>query len=409
MRLPVISTIYRKEIKEVWRDKRMLFLVILMPFFLYPVLFLLMGKVGQSAGTKLNTEKVEVYLDPALEGGTIAGILSADTTLDLQFEALPEHERDSLRGNKLAVEVPLDYQTRLDSLESIGITIYGDASEDVVSSRQNRVMRMLQGLNQQVVSGRLQAQGLPADFNQAIQIGIESTASERAASAAGGIGRMIPLLLLLFIFTGCIYIAIDTTAGEKERRTLQTLYTSPATTQEIIAGKFGAVATVGIVSALANLSSLVLSMKIMANMFGDSGPSLGLQLAGMDMAVLVLLVILATIFMAALTMAVVLLANSYKEAQSYVTPLMMAIILPTGLATMPGAELNMQTALIPVYNVALAMGDILKGDYSLSLIGVVIAASLVFGLIALWFAVRTFGNENVVTGQQVKVKDLLRP
>ncbi|MEM7575130.1 MAG: hypothetical protein AAF433_19650, partial [Bacteroidota bacterium] len=70
---------------------------------------------------------------------------------------------------------------------------------------------------------------------------------------------------------------------------------------------------------------------------------------------------------------------------------------------------TMQTALIPIYNIALAMGDILKGDYSMSLIGVVILASLVYGLIALWFAGRTFGNENVVTGQQVKMKDLLRP
>ncbi|MEL6393614.1 MAG: hypothetical protein AAFR97_12740, partial [Bacteroidota bacterium] len=62
----------------------------------------------------------------------------------------------------------------------------------------------------------------------------------------------------------------------------------------------------------------------------------------------------------------------------------------------------------PIYNVALGMADIFKGDYDLSLIGIVVGTSLLFGLIALWLAGRTFGNENVVTGQSVNVKDLLK-
>ncbi|MEM6395708.1 MAG: ABC transporter permease [Bacteroidota bacterium] len=405
--MPIVSALYRKEILEVLRDKKMLYLVILMPFFLYPVLFLVMGKVGASAGEKLATEKVTVFMEPGLENTPIGEMLATDTTLELKYEALDTEARDSLRGNQLAIEGPADYQVKLDSMEAVAFTVYGDDSEDVISSRRRRVQGMLSAYNQQVVGTRLAAQNLPADFNQAVQVANISTASERAAASAG-IGRVIPLMLLLFIFTGCIYIAIDATAGEKERRTLQTLYTSPATTNEIIAGKFGAVATVGIVSALANLASLVLSLKLTDYILGQEGQSFGLSMGGFDLVALTLLVILATIFMAAISMAVVLLANTYKEAQSYVSPLMFMILIPAGLASMPGSELTFQTALVPIYNVALGMADIFKGDYNLTLIGVVVAASLVYGLIALWLAGRTFGNENVVTGQTVKVKDLLK-
>ncbi|MEM8583814.1 MAG: ABC transporter permease [Bacteroidota bacterium] len=407
MRMSIVSALFRKEILEVLRDKKMLYLVILMPFFLYPVLFIVMGKVGASAGEKLATKEVTVFMDPALENSAVSQMLAADSTLELEFKSLPTEERDSLRGNQLVIEAPADYETRLDSMEAVAFTIYGDNSEDVVSRRRQRVQGMLSAYNEQIVSARLAAADLPSDFNQAVQVTNISTASERAAAGAG-LGRVIPMMLLLFIFTGCIYIAIDATAGEKERRTLQTLYTSPATTKEIIAGKFGAVATVGIVSALANLGSLVLSMQLSAYVLGDEGPSIGLSLGGFDFVVLTLLVILATIFMAAISMAVVLLANTYKEAQSYVSPLMFMILIPAGLAAMPGAELTLQTAFVPIYNVALGMADIFKGDYDLSLIGIVVGTSLLFGLIALWLAGRTFGNENVVTGQSVNVKDLLK-
>ncbi|MEL6391918.1 MAG: ABC transporter permease subunit, partial [Bacteroidota bacterium] len=296
MRMSIVSALFRKEILEVLRDKKMLYLVILMPFFLYPVLFIVMGKVGASAGEKLATEEVTVFMDPALENTAVSDMLAADSTLELEFKSLPTEERDSLRGNQLVIEAPADYELRLDSMEAVAFTIYGDNSEDVVSRRRQRVQGMLRAYNEQIVSGRLAAADLPSDFNQAVQVTNISTASERAAAGAG-FGRVIPMMLLLFIFTGCIYIAIDATAGEKERRTLQTLYTSPATTKEIIAGKFGAVATVGIVSALANLGSLVLSMQLSAYVLGDEGPSIGLSLGGFDFVALTLLVILATIFM----------------------------------------------------------------------------------------------------------------
>ncbi|MEL6804260.1 MAG: hypothetical protein AAFO91_10845, partial [Bacteroidota bacterium] len=163
--MSIVSALFRKEILEVLRDKKMLYLVILMPFFLYPVLFIVMGKVGASAGEKLATEEVTVFMDPALENTAVSDMLAADSTLELEFKNLPTEERESLRGNQLVIEAPADYELRLDSMEAEAFTIYGDNSEDVVSRRRQRVQGMLRAYNEQIVSGRLAAADLPSDFN----------------------------------------------------------------------------------------------------------------------------------------------------------------------------------------------------------------------------------------------------
>lgn len=409
MRFSIIKTIYNKELKEVLRDKRMLLLVILMPFFLYPVLFTLMGKAQSSSRDKLKTEKIDVVLSPEAKGSTFAQTIAEDTTLNITFEALEQSQLDSITGKKIAIQLPsTEAQASLseDSLAVVAVLIYGDDSEDVVSSRRRKIEEQLKSYGEVVTFERLRERGLAREFIQPVNVVQRDTASERAQTGRI-LGTLIPIMLLLFIFIGCIYIAIDTTAGEKERRTLQTIYTTPVTTNEIIAGKFGAVATVGLVSAFANLGSLLLSMRLQMSMMGagDAIP-FSISLAGTDILWITLLVMLATVFMAAITMAIVLLANSYKEAQSYVTPLMMGVLVPAMMASMPGMELNMKTAMIPMFNICLAMADIFKGTYSIPLIGVVTLFALIYGIVGLWIAGKTFGNESVVTGEKVDFKNL---
>ncbi|PHI20209.1 hypothetical protein CEQ90_08445 [Lewinellaceae bacterium SD302] len=410
MRFPIINSIYRKEIREVLRDKRMLYLVILMPFFLYPVLFTLMGKVGANSRDKINTETIDVVINSEAEGSELAGILTEDSTLNITYATLESNERDSLSGKKLYVKLPTAAELErlnADSNAVVAVAIYGDDGEDIVGNRRRRITEKMEAYGKRVTYERLRVRGLGPDFVKPVNVFQQDTASER--SVAGRLlGTMIPVMLLLFIFIGCIYIAIDTTAGEKERRTLQTIYTTPVSTNEIIAGKFLAVATVGLVSAFANLSSLLLSMRLQVSMMSDgNGPSpFSLSLGGADILWIILLVILATIFLAALSMGVVLLANSYKEAQGYVTPLMMIVLIPAIIAGMPGMELTMSTAMIPMFNLCLAMSDIFSGTYSISLIGVTALFALFYGLFGLWIAGRTFGNESVVTGEKVDFKNL---
>ena len=205
---------------------------------------------------------------------------------------------------------------------------------------------------------------------------------------------------------GAIYIAIDITAGEKERRTLQTLFTTPSRVGEIIAGKFLAVLAVALTSAFMNLSSLVVAILLQAKLMGGNISKFAIDVSPTGWVWLILLIVLSAILLAAMSLAVVLLANSYKEAQSYVSPLMMLVLIPAILVQMPGMELNMTTACIPILNICLAMGAIFKGTFSIGAMALTVVFLAVYSAIALYFASLVFKNENVITGEKVNFKQL---
>jgi sodium transport system permease protein len=403
MRTHIIATIFRKEIKEVLRDKRMLYLVILLPFFLYPVLFTVIGGVGAGQREKLQSTEVEVWLSPGAEDTPLERRLTADSSLKVHIKAFTANDLDSLR-NTIGVLVPADFGALLASGQIAEVEVLADQSRDVLAMRQRQLTAVLDGMGQEVVQQRLAERELDPSFLTPIVV--QQTDLSPQQNGNRMMTMFLPLMILLFIFIGCIYIAIDITAGEKERKTLQTLFTAPTTTREIIAGKFLAVATVGIVSAAMNLLSLLLAMYIQARVMGEETTDMAVTLEPAAWAWLGLLVLLTTLFLGAISLAVVLLANSYKEAQSYVSPLMMLVLIPAMLAGMPGMELNLQTALIPVFNIALAIIALFKGNWDPSLLSLVAAAGLVYGLVALWLTSLTFGNENVVTGEKFDWKQL---
>ncbi|GJM36602.1 MAG: hypothetical protein DHS20C18_56030 [Saprospiraceae bacterium] len=412
MRTHIISTIFQKELKEVLRDKRMIYLIILMPFFLYPVLFTIIGKVGQSQSKKIASEKVTVYLNPEGQGTPIYDLLQKDTSLKIVVQNFDRAAIDTLK-NTIGILVDQNFANIQNENGSAAVKVFVDNSKDLLNSRKKKVLKKLNQLNDDLVHQRLTQASLDPTFIQAIDIQEEDLATEE--QMLGKIlGSFLPMLLLLFIFLGCIYIAIDITAGEKERRTLQSLFTTPVTTREIIAGKFGAVFTVGIVSAAMNLLSLFFAMFIQVSLMtsdgtsGDGPPEFALTVSPMGWMWVIIIILLSTIFLAALSLAVVLLANSYKEAQSYVSPLMMLVLLPAIVSQMPGLELNMTTAMIPMLNISLAIGEVIKGGFDVGLVALVALFALIYAVLALLMASLTFGNENVITGEKVSFKGLFK-
>lgn len=404
MRTNIISAIFRKEIKEVLRDKRMLYLIILLPFFLYPVLFTLIGKVGQSQQEKLTTQTINLVLSPELEGTAIHDALAQSAELNISFSNFDESTIDTM-SNGIGIKMETAFDQTMQANGTAQIQLMADQSKDLLKFRSRQINKVLQGVNQNLLKARIDDAGLNPEFAKPLAISqIDLASDEKQAGKA--LASFLPMIILLFIFVGCIYIAIDITAGEKERKTLQTIFTAPIKVSEIIAGKFAAVFMVGIVSAFMNILSLMVAMMIQVKFMGGEVGSFALSIDPIGWFWLCLIVFLITVFLAALTLAVVLLANSYKEAQSYVSPLMMMIIIPAVMSQMPGMELNSSTALIPMLNISLAIGAILKGGFSTTLVATVAGMALLYAVVALFFASQTFSNENVVTGEKIDFKSL---
>lgn len=402
----MILTIFAKEMREILRDKRMIFLVILMPFFIYPLIFLLMGKVGAGQEEKIQTEKVSLFVSGLPESHQLLTLLSADTSLLVELRSFDKMMLDSL-PEAMGLEIPADFDNKIKAGETATPVLYVDESDFLLKERKKNVLALVAGYSNQLLSGRLAAQSLSPAFVEPISLRVEDISS-RDDKLGKLLGTMLPSLLLLLIFTGCIYIAIDITAGEKERRTLQTLYVTTASENAIIAGKFLAVASVGLSSAVMNVLSLLLGLQLQMGELGESPQMLSLSISGISWLGLALLIVLSTAFLAAVSMVVAVLANSYKEAQTYITPLMILVLMPVMVSQLPGIALDAKTALIPMLNISLAMGSLLASDVSYPMVGLVLAMLLIYIFLALWFAGRVFANENIVTGGKWNWKDFWR-
>jgi sodium transport system permease protein len=202
--------------------------------------------------------------------------------------------------------------------------------------------------------------------------------------------------------TGAMYPAMDLTAGEKERGTMETILTSRVSRTHLVLGKFLLVLTASITTAILAISSMWVSSLIAAKMFASALPQkaaaaqLHLVVRAQDLlAVLVLVLPVAVLFSAAL-LAISLFAKSNKEAQSYISPLMILVIVPAVASLMPGVELDARLALVPILSTSLVTKEVFMGTYHWGYIAIIFASSCAYAAVALYAAVRLFQREDVL-------------
>jgi len=238
----------------------------------------------------------------------------------------------------------------------------------------------------------------------AVQIVDVSLASERGG---GMLAFLIPLFIVVWTLSGGQMAAIDATAGEKERGTLEVLLVAPVRRTEVVLGKFLAVTTFGLMAALMAILGFVVAATLLrdqlAPRFGIDAElisgALGGELSITPAALLILVAssLLLAMLIAALLMSLALFARSFKEAQSYIAPLSFVVLLPAFalqlrdlIGDIPGA------AWIPIFNAMLLIDDAVKGSVDVASALTTFAALLLAVLLLLLFAARNFQREDVL-------------
>ncbi|MGI8977722.1 MAG: ABC transporter permease subunit/CPBP intramembrane protease [Pirellulaceae bacterium] len=216
---------------------------------------------------------------------------------------------------------------------------------------------------------------------------------------------LVPLILILMTITGAVYPAIDLTAGERERGTLESLMAAPLPRLSMLLAKYFAVLTVALLTAGANLAGMsitVYSTGLGPMLFGENGLS--------PAAILIVLglLILFAAFFSALLLAVTSFARSFKEAQAYLIPFMLLAIAPGFLSVMPGIELSGVLAVVPLVNIVLLARDVLQGTLNSLLAGAAVVSTALYGVAALALAARIFGSDAILYGSQGSWADLFR-
>jgi sodium transport system permease protein len=217
------------------------------------------------------------------------------------------------------------------------------------------------------------------------------------------LAMMLPYMIVLTVMLGAMYPAIDLTAGEKERGTLETILASPAGRNEVTLGKFFCVFTAAMVTVLLGATSMIVTSGFgfaqFANQEAESAAFV-LSVNPASFVVVVILMIPTAVLLSAVLLAIAVMARSFKEAQGYVTPLMFAVIIPSMVAFMPGMELNATLAWVPISNIALGVKAALltaKGEgFPWPLFGIVFLSTAVYATFALFLVRQMFNKESVL-------------
>ena len=391
-----IITIFLKEMKDILRDRRTLILMIIMPLVLFPLIINISSKFMMKLETTATTRvlKVGVILngnDPHLKNT----VISRDD-LELTEVANEESVTKMINSNDLDFCIVMDdqFDKKVKSLQQGEIRLYykSSAKNDISKRRINGI---IEEYTKTLLDERFNKLNLDPGVINTINLDEKDivTGKEKIGERIGG---FIPYLFVIFCFMGAMYPAIDLGAGEKERGTIETLLVSPATRLQIVLGKFLVVTLSGIISAVLTFIGLYASIKLNSDIPSEI---LDLILRVIDInSVLVIftLIIPISVFFAGTLLSFSFFANSFKEAQSIMTPLNFVVIIPAFIGTLPGMKLTAITAMIPILNVSLASKEIISGTINNSHLAIVYLSLFFLAALSLFVCIKWFSREEVI-------------
>jgi sodium transport system permease protein len=393
-----ISVVYRKELTEWLRDRRTLISTVLVPLLAFP---LLMVGITALATVMIGNAEKEIPKIMILGGDDSPQLLERLHKLDkLKIVPYADNWKDQISNKDIraAVEIPRGLQTALADGTAQTVNIYFYQGELKSSFGADHLQKAIEEYRDSVVKDRLAAKNLPASVLKPFDIKQENVAPPEKVSGAN-IGGFIGYAVILLCLTGAMYPAIDLTAGEKERGTIETILSSPISRFDLVLGKFLLVFSASLVSAVLSVTSMGLSFAILghSHLMKSSGEqSLDLNLGLTSVVAVFFMALPLAVLFSAVLMTIALFAKTYKEAQSYLTPLTFLVVIPAVASVMPGVELTPKLALIPVLNTSLVCKEIITGTYHWNSIILIFTSTCVYALAAIFLAVKMFQREDVL-------------
>ncbi len=395
MNFHIIKTIFLKELKDTMRDSKTLVVMILLPIVLYPLLAVGGGQLLIQEGKKLQDKTIVVNINKT--DNNLYYFLKGSKKIRLVNSSNPKKDIRE-RVINASIEIPQNFQVSQANEKNTSIKIYFDQANIDSINAQAKLRELLKDYENTLVENRVEKKGLNKEILYPFNVTVTNIAPKEKI---GGfyLGNMLPFLIIFMTILGAFYPAIDQTAGEKERGTLETLLTTPVKKSEIITGKFLTISLFAFVTGLLNLGSMTFSMTLLLS---SDKVNFSIPLASMGLIFLVL--IPTTMFFVAIMMLVSSLANSFKDAQNYLTPVYLICGFPAMVTVFPGFTLNYKTAVVPVANVSLLIKDVLMGRLEFDLISLVFISTCIYSILAIAAATKLFNNEEVLLSEESNLK-----
>ncbi|MCH2209883.1 MAG: ABC transporter permease subunit [Fuerstiella sp.] len=404
-----------KELREILRDRRTIMTLILMPLLMYPLLGVIVkrGLISSLVSVDDTLFRLAVETDDEAKQVSLhlaAGALllpqesaaGAKTSLVSELPAVSDRNKPAVKFFVLSAASSLEAELRSGHAD-IGIRVVRSANSErsfcwtllhrtdsqLSVDARSYILKRLRALNDYYIKDTLKQHQidvhLPADITEQT---VESQSGQQSPLIT-----FIPLVLVLMTMTGAVYPAIDLTAGERERGTMEILISSPVSRMTLLGGKFVAVLAVAMLTASVNMVSMFATLFTL----GLDGAVLG-ESARRTIPLVMLMMLVFAGFFSAVLLSITSIARSFKEAQAYLIPLMLISLTPGMFSLMPDLQMGMFLAVTPLVNIVLTGRDLLHGNFNLLLFTIVILSTACYGVFALAVAARIFGSDSVLYG-----------
>jgi sodium transport system permease protein len=418
-----------KELREILRDRRTIITLVAMPLLIYPLLGVTLQKLLVAHLATGNQIEYRIVLASNEDKSLFQQFFSRGHRLVAQREGRkldPEHRSGgSFEDPFLEVMVPDEANAGVDINAivaggeadvavrfgrrrghdaTIDLEIVYRSSSPLSRDARQFVESRLRAVNEDDAEKRLASLQPPEPLP--LNLRVESLVRGNGpVGPAFSLATLVPLILILMTVTGAVYPAIDLTAGERERGTLEALVAAPVPRHELLFAKYLAVVSVAVLTALANLTSMIVtaySSGLEGLLFGSGGLSVRLVASTLG-----LLFVFAAFF-SAVILVLTSFARSFKEAQAYLIPVMLVSLAPGVICLLPGIEFNVWLSVLPLANIVLLARDVFDDRVVPIWALATLLSTVLYAAVALAAAARIFGTDAVLYGSEGTWADLLR-
>jgi len=384
--MKALTTVWLKELVDLVRDRRTLAIALLMGPLLTPALMLGIGKL---ASNRISTQ-LEKPLEVPVVGATNAPNLVAWLQgQNIVVKPAPADPDEAIRSQKEDVILRIDgkYGEQWRASIPAVVEILHDSSREDAQIPVERLQNLLENYGQGVGALRLVARGIAPSTAQPLRVSDRDLATPEARR--GQALAFLPYMLLIFSFLGGAYLVIDATAGERERNSLEPLLATPARRGMIMSGKILAACTMGLISITLTLAAFKLSFQ-----FQQFGIKLDVSMWAIARIELVLLpmIVIGTCLLTFIAAG----AKSVKEAQSYMSVLMLLPMLPTMILLVNPVKNQLWMLTVPFLAQNQMILKLVRGELiSFQEWGVYLAAGFGAGVVLWWMAARRYHQERL--------------
>ncbi|MCD6102167.1 MAG: ABC transporter permease [Candidatus Cloacimonetes bacterium] len=402
--------IMSKELKRLFTDRKMIFLLVLVPLLILPVMYSVMGYMEKVRHKDISEYEADIFVYPGKQNDSYIfdRFYKELKEFNAKLNVIPEQQIDiskdliTEKESELLIVFPDNIQKRFEDMAPFDIQLYYNASSDYSSHIYYKTRSSFDAIGDTLIAERLEKMKLPSEILSPFTINKTITPQEanlaKKGSVAGKLlGILLPFFILIYLFSNSLTVGTDTVAGEKERGTLAILLVNQVDRLSIIVGKMLSVMCAAFVGAASSVAGLIIGSRFFISMFGGSMKELkGFVLFAKDYLQFAIILIPFAMLVVAIVMIISTYARNIKEAQGMIMPVYF-IVMIIGVSTMRMSETpSLWMIYTPIFNSLIALKSIFMQNAIWGNVLISAVSCLILAGILIFYMLKMFNDERIL-------------